>query len=211
MFRYDVPPNLPLWLDQDSTGLLASLTVGRGQGTQAKIVTPEQWYRFLALAGSDSESTTRETLGGDTEDLEEQEEATLRVSPLPETERDPLGKSRLGQGRWRDEVLEPEPRCRITGVDDPRLLVASRVWPWRHSTNEERLDPDNGLMLTPRVDALGDHGLVAFADDGSLVVSPLLGKQTLEQLGISSKASAGPFQATQLTYLARHRLGIFRR
>jgi len=49
--RYVQAPNLPLWLDEDSTGTLASLSVSRGQGTKLYRVTPEQMDALVRLAG----------------------------------------------------------------------------------------------------------------------------------------------------------------
>ena len=39
-------------------------------------------------------------------------------------------------------------------------LVASHTKPWRDSTNEERLDGENGLLLTPTIDHLFDKGFI---------------------------------------------------
>jgi hypothetical protein len=44
--------------------------------------------------------------------------------------------------------MQIEWQCRITGVDNPVHLVASHCKPWRDSTNEERLNGENGLLLT---------------------------------------------------------------
>jgi putative restriction endonuclease len=61
-----------------------------------------------------------------------------------------LGESnhpcRRGQGLFKDRVSQIESRCRITGVQNPVHLVASHCKPWRDSTNEERLNGENGLL-----------------------------------------------------------------
>ena len=49
--RYVQAPKLPLWLDEDTTGVLASLSVSRGQGTKLYRVTPEQMDALVRLAG----------------------------------------------------------------------------------------------------------------------------------------------------------------
>jgi hypothetical protein len=118
---------------------------------------------------------------------------------------------RRGQGQWRDHALVLESRCRTTGVEDPRLLVANHILPWRPSTSWERLDPNNGTIVTSHVDAPSDKGLISFADDGSLLLSPLLDLKTLEQLRIPADASTGPSRGAQSTDLARQRLGVFQR
>ncbi len=54
-----------------------------------------------------------------------------------------------------------EQRCRITGVDRPEHLRASHSKPWRDSDNAERLDGENGLLLTPSIDHLFDRGFIS--------------------------------------------------
>lgn len=64
--------------------------------------------------------------------------------------RDLAGGTLLVKERLREDVLDMERTCRIPGVEEPRLLVASHIRPWhRCPANEQRLDPMNGLMLTP--------------------------------------------------------------
>ncbi|GMW05571.1 MAG: hypothetical protein AMXMBFR8_03680 [Nevskiales bacterium] len=40
-------------------------------------------------------------------------------------------------------------------------------------SNEERLDGENGLLLTPTIDHLFDRGFISFEGDGRLLVSPV--------------------------------------
>ena len=64
------------------------------------------------------------------------------LSASAPTERDALIRSRIGQGRFRYDLLEMwEGRCCITGLDIDALLRASHIKPWRDSNNAERLDP----------------------------------------------------------------------
>ena len=62
--------------------------------------------------------------------------------------------------------MEIERRRRITVVENPIHLVASHSKPWRDSSNEERLDGENGLLLTPSVDHLFDRRFIGFEDSG---------------------------------------------
>lgn len=81
-----------------------------------------------------------------------------------------LINARLGQGSFRNEVLTKYPKCPITGVSMPELLRASHIKPWAVSNNEERLDPYNGIMLSPHIDVLFDKGYISFSDDGSILI-----------------------------------------
>jgi hypothetical protein len=81
---------------------------------------------------------------------------------IPDTEREALIVARRGQGLFKLRVMEIETRCRITGVTNPVHLRASHSKPWRDSNNEERLNGENGLLLTPTIDHLFDRGLYQF-------------------------------------------------
>jgi putative restriction endonuclease len=58
-----------------------------------------------------------------------------------------------GQGKFRERVSMIERACRITQVNRPEHLIASHCKPWRDcESNDERLDGENGLLLTPTVE-----------------------------------------------------------
>ena len=130
---------------------------------------------------------------------------------IPETERQALMSSRIGQGRFKLKVAQIEIRCRITKVDRMEHLRASHLKPWRDSTNNERLDGENGLLLTPSIDHLFDRGFISFEDNGQLLVSPVAHKPSLERMGvpISTNANVGSFTDGQKRYLDFHRENIF--
>lgn len=106
-------------------------------------------------------------------EFEEIEKDILEIQStkeLPETMKEALVKARIGQGNFRKEVLKLYPACPVTGVSMPKLLIASHIKPWRECNNKERLDPNNGIMLAPHVDALFDKGYISFAKDGELII-----------------------------------------
>jgi hypothetical protein len=53
------------------------------------------------------------------------------------------------------------------------VLRASHIKPWAKSTNRERLNAENGIMLAAHVDALFGRGLMSFADDRAMLRIPL--------------------------------------
>jgi len=130
---------------------------------------------------------------------------------LRTTDRIALVRSRIGQGLFRDRVRSVEKACRITHVDNPEHLVASHILPWRHADNEQRLDGENGLLLTPSVDHLFDRGFISFRDDGRLLVSPVADRASLERMGVETHhpVTVGAFSAGQRRFLAFHRNDIF--
>jgi putative restriction endonuclease len=142
--------------------------------------------------------------------LEEQVEADVSV---PETDRQALVRARRGQGLFKQRVMRIEARCRITGVDNPSHLLASHCKPWRDSSNEERLDGENGLLLTPSIDHLFDRGFIGFEDSGNLIISPVAHKPSLRKMGVETEHSVnvGSFTAGQEQFLDFHRNGVLLR
>jgi hypothetical protein len=98
------------------------------------------------------------------------EERVASDTSIRETDREAIIRARRGQGLFKLRVMLIERRCRITGVDNPIHLVASHGKPWRDSTNEERLNGENGLLLTPSIDHLFDRGFIGFEDSGRVSI-----------------------------------------
>lgn len=91
-------------------------------------------------------------------------------------------------------------------------LIASHVQPWRDCSNEQRLDGENGLLLTPTVDHLFDKGFISFENSGQLIVSPVADQQSLKQMGIESagRVNVDGFSEGQRRYLNFHRENVLR-
>jgi len=140
-------------------------------------------------------------------------EKSIRSDPtLDETVKRQIILARQGQGLFRSRVYDFESQCRLTGVDNPRLLVASHIKPWRAcASGSERLDGANGLLLTPHVDRLFDRGFLTFGDDGTVIRSPKLDPVDLDRLGLVAACvrGCGSFATEQRPYLAYHRADVF--
>ena len=126
---------------------------------------------------------------------------------LPETDRQAIVLARRGQGLFKKRVMKIEHACRITGVNREEHLRASHCKPWRDATNEERLDGENGLLLTPSIDHLFDRGFIAFEDTGQVIVSPVAHRESLLRMGIQpeSPPKVGNFSSGQRRFLQFHR------
>ncbi|WP_186200443.1 HNH endonuclease [Burkholderia gladioli] len=143
-------------------------------------------------------------------DIANDVDAIRRDGRLLATKRQQLIEARLGQGRFRSDLLRLwGNRCALTGCAFDPLLRASHVKPWRSSDNEERLDPLNGLPLVAHVDALFDRGFITFSDEGHLMVSARLPEDARVLLGTHA-ALIKPLSDRQRAYLAHHRAEIFR-
>jgi len=95
----------------------------------------------------------------------------------------------------------------MTGVEKETHLIASHCKPWRDSTNEERLDGENGLLLTPSIDHLFDRGFIGFENSGRLIISPVAHRPSLQRMGVDTEqaVNVGGFSAGQKTFLDYHR------
>ena len=128
-----------------------------------------------------------------------------------ETEREAIVRARVGQGLFKERVSKIETRCRLTGVENPVHLVASHCKPWRDSTNQERLDGENGLLLTPSIDHLFDRGFIGFENNGRLIISPVAHRPSLQRMGVDTErvVNVGGFSAGQRNFLDFHRNAVF--
>lgn len=150
------------------------------------------------------------------------DEVVIRIiqnPDLPETEKEAIVKARRGQGKFRQNVSRREFLCRVTGVSNRDLLIASHIKPWRDCGPAERLDGSNGLLLTPDVDRLFDRGFITFHDDGNAEVSSRVPLSDVYGLGLKESvegtkrilhvAKRHDFTSAQRSYLDYHRRQVF--
>ena len=144
-------------------------------------------------------------------DIDELEKCLAsKTDPEKRTEIETLIKARLGQGSFRQNVLEQYPSCPLTGLDIQPLLIASHIKPWSVCNNNERLDPFNGLMLAPNIDALFDSGLITFDPDGTIKISPKIDLENQKRLGISSRMKL-KIRPKSEKYFEYHRNHVFQK
>jgi putative restriction endonuclease len=135
-----------------------------------------------------------------------------QTADLPRaTEIERLVVQRVGQDIFRAALLEYwDGRCAVTGLAIPELLRASHIKPWAACTTDaERLDVFNGLLLAPHLDAAFDAGFITFADSGVIAISDDLSASDLDVLGIHPRAHLRSVDAGHRAYLAWHRVQLF--
>ena len=123
-----------------------------------------------------------------------------------------LAQVRTKQELFRRRLIDVEKQCRLTRVMDLRFLRASHIKPWSSCTQEEeRVDGNNGLLLTPHADLLFDRGWISFEDKGQLLVTSELPNEVRKQIGLNLKPGrlCGGFLEVQHPYLDYHRTHIF--
>jgi len=172
-------------------------------------------YTSLVAGASEIAIGAGSQVSIDEQDSEEWEQHLVDVlnksSVLPSTQREAVIQARIGQGQFRKNVSGIETHCRITKVNEPAHLRASHTKPWHSSTNDERLNGENGLLLTPTIDHLFDRGFISFEDNGDLLISPVARPRSLQSMGISfePRTNVGGFSSGQKGFLAYHRESVF--
>lgn len=131
---------------------------------------------------------------------------TVASEENPLTERERLSAARIGQGEFRDAlIIYWDGACPVAGVDHAPLLRASHIKSWSKSSNAERLDPFNGILLCAHIDALFDRHLITFEDDGRLRISSVVSPNNRARLGLSDDVTIEGLDPRHATYLAHHR------
>ena len=129
---------------------------------------------------------------------------------LSSTEREAIVKARIGQGRFRDSLIDYWSACAVTGCAEVALLRASHIKPWAKAALEERLSLYNGLLLSPALDACFDSGYVSFDDEGRILISKRLTSNDANALGIYSDMRLKKVEPEHKSYLAFHREQVFK-
>jgi putative restriction endonuclease len=187
-----------------------------GDGLQSVYLAevPAPMAAVLAdLIGAEYLSALKE-LQGEVDEIDivgdQQEESIKGRTDIGATTKDQLVKSRRGQGVFKANVRLNEKGCRVTGVTDLQHLRASHIKPWKDSTDKEKLNGCNGLLLAPHIDHLFDKGHISFLDNGDLLVSPKLDPSVLTHWGIVMAMNVGPFSPHQSVFLEYHRRSVFK-
>ncbi|UFH54817.1 HNH endonuclease [Spirosoma sp. KNUC1025] len=141
---------------------------------------------------------------------EKKEEDRILSKNIPVTEKQVLILSRRGQGLYKQRLIKIEQSCRLTGVTDIRMLIASHIKPWRDCNDEEKLDGHNGLLLSPHIDKLFDGGWISFTNSGTIMLAELGLTELMKKWGINLGQNVGSFTERQETYLEYHRRFVFK-
>ncbi len=123
-----------------------------------------------------------------------------------ETERKGLVTSRVGQGAYRKSIIHRwEYHCAVTGFNKPEILIASHIKPWKDANNDERLDVNNGILLSPVYDALFDRHFISFENSGKIILSNQIETEAYKKLGVSGQEAIRKLNSDNFSYLEQHR------
>lgn len=128
------------------------------------------------------------------------------IGNVGETEREQQILARVGQGKFRKKLVERWGACSVTSCGPQAVLVASHIVAWRDcETNVERLDANNGLLLTPNLDKLFDRRLISFDKSGHLLIGSGITQEQAIALGVTPDMRLRKTSPKLMRYLARHR------
>lgn len=181
---------------------------GSGSTTTFQTYQPALHGHWTLQPGADGQWTAT-PLATDPVDIaaaqREADLAAIAQQPVDQTTRQTLVNARLGQGQYRKQLMQLwDSACAVTGTGIAALLRASHCKPWRDCTDQQRLDPHNGLLLTANLDALFDSYLISFDDDGRMLVNARISAEEQQQLGLPANLRRAPSHELQ-AYLAHHR------
>lgn len=134
------------------------------------------------------------------------DQETYKIILPNSTERKGLVTSRVGQGAYRKSIMHRwEYQCAVTDFNDPRILIASHIVPWKEATDDERLDVDNGILLSPTYDALFDKHLISFEDSGKIILSDDIEQKAFSLIGVTGNERVRDLSDGNKHYLDTHR------
>lgn len=107
------------------------------------------------------------------ENDESQDLIEEKIKTLYGEDKEVKDKARIGQHYFRYAVLSAyHSKCCVTGISEPKLLIASHIKPWRDSDmKNERMNPRNGLCLNALHDKAFDKGFITLNDKYEVVLS----------------------------------------
>lgn len=123
----------------------------------------------------------------------------------------PAEKTKIRK-RFRESLLRRRnASCRISGVRNPKLLIASHIKPLALcTTNHEAVSRDNGLLLIRDYDYLFDKGFISFNNDGSALFSDKFSAEDYVDLGLHIGTNIGELNDEQIYYMGFHRRFVFK-
>lgn len=123
---------------------------------------------------------------------------------LSETSYKSWVEARRGQQKFRENLLQYWRSCSVTGCSFQEALIASHIVPWAESSDSERLDVYNGLLLTPNLDKLFDNHFISFNSFGEILISKTISSKAMHDLGLDASMSLRRTDERLFSYLQKH-------
>ena len=170
----------------------------KGNGVAIDIASTQMLAEVLSILGV----TTNQNMAAE-EDIAA---AIPELDKLPATTRKSIIDARIGQGKFREGLIDYWQGCAVTGCEVYKMLRASHIKPWRDSNNAERLSHYNGLLLTANLDQAFDQGMISFDENGKILIKfNMLNEDALATLHIKNDMRLRQISNEHQAFLAGHR------
>lgn len=137
--------------------------------------------------------------------IEEKIAIVKKDTSLTITEKNIIILSRVGQGKYRKELINYWQSSSINKYTRFDLLIASHIKPWKNCINSERTDLYNGLLLPPNYDKLFDRGYISFDKKGKIEFSKFLNEDDKIFFGLKKGICLLKIEEKHKTYLEYHK------
>lgn len=151
----------------------------------------------------------------------EVEQLELSMEVIKKTEHNPLlgliaeaeleikTKMRRGKKQFRESLLPLwHGECPLCGIAIEEVLQATHAKPWKDSTEVERLNPFNGVLLCANHAALYTAGYIAFTGGGRLHISSRIPEEDYPDFRLRKNMKI-PVSPEHASYLRWHKRIIF--
>lgn len=114
----------------------------------------------------------------------------------------------MKQSIYRNQLLYMHGSvCQMCGISSNALLVASHIKPYSKSGEDEKFDPNNGLLLCSLHDAIFDKGLITFIDGKLVFSSKIDNDNKIINKTISKKPN---IHSDMVNYMKYHNKKVFK-
>lgn len=121
-------------------------------------------------------------------------------------------KLRVGQTKLRKRVLANyQNKCALCNIDTKDLLVASHIKPWSKSSQKERVDPTNTILLCRLHDGLFEYGYLSLDDTKNVIfknTNKLIEQDILTNLVFRNPTREAPDNIYLQNHREKHKLQI---
>ncbi|WP_435308555.1 HNH endonuclease [Sebaldella termitidis] len=180
-----------------------------GNGNQGYLFKITEDFANYIISLIEKNGNKKVEIYSNREEIEEIEQL-LEDKKLIGEEKEVVIKARVNQGIFRKQLLNSECKCKLCGLSNEKLLIASHIKPWSESDKNEKLHIHNGLLFCPHHDKLFDKFLISFEDDGKIIISDELSQEDRMLLNIRDNMKV-KISDENKKYLKWHRNEFFAR
>ena len=119
-------------------------------------------------------------------------------------------KGRVGQQRFRKDLIDYYGCCQLCGIKKHEILVASHSKPFEKCNNKEAVNFYNWLLFCRNDDKLYNDGYISFDNDGNLLISCEMDDIDIQQFNLKNVKKL-ELEPEHKEFIKWHRNNIFRK